>query len=379
MTYQAPSFDPLQDPIAPEIWVPDNTWKPDEESFELQPEPEGEREASVSSEVRNALGLELFALDGVLTNRDLKGALNGSYEATAEVPIYLISACEWICSQIRGLDLDAMITEVQHLSANRVFPNRKGAGYWSEPGIERMASSKAKIAPALDHVEVTKYAISLYLDSVLEREGESDLGNEIRRFTQAPWAKRMYEHSLSSSVDYCEIDQDALQVLTERVRAGALVAIVTDSDFSRVEAMLSSAGLDDLIVRDAVKEGRIGVLARAEKWKIEEVETKDILTAGRKTVDLSQYYDDPVVVDLRRGAFKRKLEMLMEEAGVDHVKLITAAPELDGFPVMNWKELNPRVGILTGPNSIQQGVDAAIDHWGAPVRNKLAALVAEMD
>lgn len=328
-----------------------------------------------SKDVKNAVTVELYGLDGVLTNRDLAHEMRGEETSYTEVITYLVGACEWLCNRISELDCAEVAEEVRRICLEDILPNRGAPELWSSPGT----NGESKIAPALDHVEVVKHAVRQFIQEKAESEGESELGEQLKTMLTSPWYKDMYQYALAGSLEDCQADEKALDLITKRVKEGALVAIVTDSSPARVLAMLDKAGLSDIAVLDKVEKGKIGVIAKAEKWRVDPalvVSPSIKLPAGE--VDLSKDYGAPIHVSTDRSRFRRRVRELMLNAGANSVRMITAAPELDAHPMMGWRELNPKIGVLRGPNSLAQGINAAVRR-GMLVGSDLEKLVAALD
>ena len=329
--------------------------------------------------LRQTETLEIFDLDGTLTNMDVAAALREESGSSLEIREYLIAAVHYLCEKIDGLRPEAVLPELRPKMLSVALPNRaldKNWGRFPEKGTGEMK----RISPAVDHFFLVRTGVKLYLEDLYAENRRNVLGERIREFLQGNWMEPMYRRANEAAWKHAEMDDDSIGVLEDRIRREALLVIMTNSDTAKAVAMLNKAGFgDDRIIEGGVERGKIGIVGDARKWEVDPNFTVDDMFYGDE-MDLSLYYRQPgIVVDIRRGRFHGQVDSLMQASGARRAWMATDMPELDGYPFMNWRQFRPNLVVRTNPTSAPASIVAAESIMGVKTGGKLSGLTGDLE
>jgi hypothetical protein len=320
--------------------------------------------------------LELVDLDGTTNTLDIKKVLEENIEG--EILAYLRAAGEFVARGIwpeQGEPSDGFKCEVfdgiKEAILTEVYPNRARLKYW---GTFPMGDDIVlPVTPAVDHMQVTKPAVTLYLNQRLATEEDgSPLARRITEFLSTSWGFGMFKHASAESLPHTHIEDSAAAAIEERIRRNALIAIFTNSSPEKAVKMLTGAGFGDRIVEASVKRGGIGAIGNGKKWLVDTNQPEAL-------VDLSEYYSpDRILLDIRREAYRVAVEELMTAHGADKVAMFTDIPELDSYPLRAWYGDRALLGMKTNPMSAEESINAAIGILKAAVDSNLGRLMNQL-
>ncbi len=322
--------------------------------------------------------LELFDLDGTCNEEDL-GAVCEGRDMPPEIEAYLIAAAEFL-NQKLGISTEIALSGIKE-EIKEVFPKRSKHEFW---GTFPSANGQSmRICPAVDHYLLTPHAVEAFLNSLLATETpQGVLSQKIQDFFRQDWRYPLYKFCSAASLPYASIDPDAVGVLESRMSRGALAAIFTNSATSKAEDMLDRVGIKaDRRVINGVERGKIGVIGNGRKFEVDtEWSEPNISKRFGDHLDLSSAFGEPgVVIDLRRRHFHRTTSDLMESSGARSVWMASDIAELDLFPLMNWRDLNPRVVMRTNSTSSQESIGATCSLLNARVGHSLSSISDDLE
>ncbi len=301
--------------------------------------------------------LELYDLDGTCNDEDM-GAVCEGKESSQEIEIYLVAAATFV-DETLDIGKDEVLRGIKS-QIPLIFPRRSEHGFWGT--FPSATGEKTKICPAVDHFLLTPLAIEGFLKLLLAQERpESVLAQKVNSFLASDWRYPLYKYCSNLSLPYASIDEDAIGVLESRMSRGALPAIFTNSTPDKAQTMLEKAGIGSRnIVLNRVERGKIGVIGNGRKFEVNRNWVGSLSdNLPNQHLDLSDYFgEEGVVVDLRRQHFYETVFALMGQAGVGKVWMASDIPELDLFPLMNWRNLNPRVAMRVNSTSSAASIRA---------------------
>lgn len=311
--------------------------------------------------------LELYDLDGTLTTEDVVAALEG--KGCREILEYVIAASEHV-SQKTGIPVGEVFDGIKTAIIGTVLPNRLQAQYWAEfPASDK---SIKLICPAADHFFLVKRAVEHFLNERLQVEGsQSESGKKISAFLDSLWTYPLFQHASDVSLQYAHIDEDAVQGLEQRIRAGALAAVISNSTTDKIKTLLERAGFGSHITQGRVERGKIGMIGDAKKWLVDVT----IPVTDENILDLSRF-DLPVPLDLRRSFFQRRVQEIAASVRAECVLMVSDIPELDLFPLeIAFERVSVEHAVRVNPVSVPQSIEAARVLLGARISTRFSELV----
>lgn len=320
----------------------------------------------VFSPMNNSKRLELYDLDGTLTTIDILSALDG--RGGKEVLEYVVAASEFVAKKT-GIPLGEVFDGIK-AEIIGIFPNRLEEQYWAVfPASDK---SPKRIFPAEDHFILVQAGARKFLQERLEEDGrESESGRKIAGFLESSWINPMYQHANAVSMEYAEMDEDAIHAVEKRIRAGALAAVISNSSTEKVDKLLRKAGFGDYLIQDRVEPGRIGAIGNAKKWLVD----VSVPETDENILDLRSF-GLPVLLDLRRKYFQDRVMALMESVGAKRVLMATDIPALDSFPLeIALPRGSVSHGIKLNPTGTLQSMNAARTLLGARISTRFSELV----
>lgn len=309
--------------------------------------------------------LELYDLDGTMNEIDVLAALEG--QSNDEVQHYIVAAAEYVAEKV-GLSTDEVFVGIKTAMLLEVFPNRAKFENWASfPAADK---TPVKITPAVDHFLLTARAVEVFLQKRLSQEctKDNDLTRKIKAFLESNWGYPLFAHASEAALPHSHLSEDACSVIEDRLRAQALAAIFTNSSTAKAVTLLKKAGFGDRISVGAVERGKIGAIGGAAKFQVDTALSRD-------EIDLSYYYGQGAVVDLRRRLFREGVDNLMQATGANRVAMFTDVPELDLYPLARWYEGRVLCAMKTNPVSAPEGIAAARQVLRGAISDKLSDLV----
>lgn len=323
--------------------------------------------------------LEIFDMDGTGTDLDVRAALEKAKGASEEILAYFEAAAFFVADKIEGLTQEKVLNGIKAKMLGEVFPNRSRYDYWATFLDTR--GKVVSICPAVDHFLITHQGVRLYLEELEQEEGESVLGKNVREFLANPvWKDEMFLFANGIAEGKAQLTDDAKAVLEARLIREALIVVLSNSSTRKAKDVLKRAGFGDKLKIDGIERGRIGIVGTARKgivdpgWKHEGGRFGDF-------VDLRKFYEDPrAVIDLRRREYYEKVAALMEASGASGVWMASDIAELDLFPLLNWKEFNPRVAMKSNNGSSTQSIVALSSLApGTKISDRLSELTEDLE
>ncbi len=263
--------------------------------------------------------LEVLGADGVLTNVDIVGALE--HGTPPELRQYFVRAAQFV-HQHTGLELQMTFDGIKDAILQDIFINRGQPANWHEFG------QGVKIAPAVDHMLITPFAVRAFLKDVIgSLASDNPLRCKITDFLTAQggtWEQEMYKFATERFWDSAQMDEDAIEALDYALIQENPVAIATNSSALKIEKLLKRAGRfpADRVIHNKVEAGKIGVFDDVKKYKINTLEL-----AGPGSLMNLKSMGVPVTLDLRRTHYRRKLLEMMAEADVEMMNVTDSIAE----------------------------------------------------
>ncbi len=315
--------------------------------------------------------LELYDLDGTMIDIDVERGLDK--QSNDEVQHYFIAAAQFVADQT-GLDADEVFEGMKVAMLGDIFPNRAKFENWASfPAIDK---TPVKVTPAVDHYLLTPRAIELFLNRRLAQEQQEDqqspVVTKIREFLAEDWKFSLYSFASEASLPHSHISEDAIAVIEDRLRNNALATVFTNSSAAKAETLLAKAGFfGERFVSGNVERGKIGAIGGAAKF---EVDTS--LSSDRALLDLSNFYGEEVILDLRRRRFRERVDGLLSSTGAERIFMATDIPELDLYPLRAWYGDRIINAMKTNQASAPESIAAARALLNARISDKLSDLVA---
>lgn len=239
------------------------------------------------------------------------------------------------------------------------------------------------VCPSVDHYLLTQLGIQLYLEGNIPVVGErSDVASQIRDFLgDANWANEMYRVASLASAPFAQMDDDARGVLEDRLRRRALIAIFTNSSVAKARTVATQAGFGKYLVEERLERGKLALIGKARKALVDEEwpeEEKPARTRWGDQVDVSQFFGEGMVVDLRRRAYYERIVELKTLSGARSVWMVGDMVALELLPLANWLAFNPTVVMRRTPMSAPEEIAVAQQLMGARVVSSLTEAVADL-
>lgn len=316
--------------------------------------------------------LELYDLDGTLTTP--------SFEA-AEGKAYLEAVVRFVIERIptfRGHE-EGMLAGLLKTIMEDVYPQRHHA--WAQ--FPTAQGKMMNVCPSVDHYLLTQLGVRLYLEGRIPVVGEtSDSASQIGTFFgSATWANEMYGAASHASAPFARMDDDARGVLEDRLRKNALSAIFTNSSVAKARAVAIQAGFERYLVEEKLERGKLALIGNARKAVIDEEwsETeKPARTRWGDQVNVSQFFGEGMIVDLRRRAYYERIAALMTLSGAHSVWLAGDMAVLELLPMANWLAFNPTVIMRQTPMSAPEEIAVVQQLIGARVVSSLTDAVVDL-
>ncbi|MBI4127367.1 hypothetical protein HY463_01535 [Candidatus Peregrinibacteria bacterium] len=263
--------------------------------------------------------LEVLGGDGVLTNVDIVGALEHSNPP--ELRHYFVRAAQFIHERT-GLELQMTFDGIKAAILEDIFPNRGNVEYWHEFG------QGVKIAPAVDHMLITPFAVRKFLNKILHSLAPSHpIHKKISAMLSeegSPWEDEMYQFASEKFWDQAIMDPDAIEAIDYALEQDNPIVVATNSAAEKIVKLLLHSGKfpENRIIRNAVAPGKIGIYEDVRKY---EVNFREPHMPGSR-MNLKPF-GVPVTLDLRRSAYRDALSRIWEESGAALMDVIDSIPE----------------------------------------------------
>jgi len=318
--------------------------------------------------------LELYDLDGTLTTPSFD---------SPEGESYLDSAGLFLASQIPFLSGRSgdVVERLHQTIMTEVHPFRHQLRFWAEfPTVQR---NVVKICPSVDHYLLTPFGAKIFLEREMAEAGEGSAGAvQIAAFLGNPeWVNTMYGYAADQSLPYAQMDDDVHGVLENRLTRGGLIAIFTNSSLKKARRVAVQGGFEKYIVEDRLERGKLGLIGNGKKMLIDESwpeEAKPRETRWGDQVDVSSFFEDGTVVDLRRRAYYERVAGLMAEAGARRLWMVGDIVSLELLPAANWLKFSPTVVMRETPMSTDHEKRIARELIGARVVSTLSEAVSDL-
>lgn len=318
--------------------------------------------------------LELYDLDGTLTTPSFESA-----EGTS----YLENAGRFISDRIPSFSdrRDFVVEKLRQTITNVAHPFRHQHRFWAE--FPTVQGRVAKVCPSVDHYLLTQFGARLFLENEMaEADRGSLLATQIGVFLGDPqWINAMYGFAAEQSLPHARMDDDARGVLEDRLAKGALMAIFTNSSLQKARQVAIQGGFEKYLVENGVERGKLGLVGNGKKMLVDEswseVDQPQETRWGSQ-VDVSSFFEEETVVDLRRRAFYERVAELMTTSGASRLWMVGDVPSLELLPVANWLAFHPTVVMRETPMSADQERRMARELIGARVVSTLSEAVSDL-
>lgn len=315
-----------------------------------------------------------FDLDGTLTTPVFDLPEGGAYldEATR----FLINKLPVLSDLGHSGVRDGLWRAIE----GQVWPNRAKQPFWAH--FPNAQGELVRSCPSVDHYLLTQFGARAFLEGFKnEHSPESAAHTQLAAFiASGKWANEMYSAASTAALPYASIDPDAKAVLEDAIKSQWLVSIFTNSSPAKARALAEKAGFGDILVEDRLEKGKLGIIGNGKKALVDtKWADKDQPSSVRfgPTVDVSEFFGEGTVVDLRRRAYYERVSAIMAASGRKQAIMFGDGAVLELLPFANWLEFRPLVGMRTTPMSAPEEVAVASGLLMAPHSPKLSELVVK--
>lgn len=319
--------------------------------------------------------LRLYDLDGTLTTPSLTSREGSAYRAAAARHV----ATRLPMGSFRVEDIESGVARAID---ETVFPARHLPKFWAKFATTQQAL--AAICPCVDHYLLTQFGTQVYLAQIAAAVGAHDpVRSAITTFLADPqWANRMYGVAAKAAESFAEMDDDARTALeAELTHGNRYAAIFTNSSLGKARGIVARAGLERFVVENQLRRGKLGLIGDGRKAVVDEAwpRSLNVDTRWGTSVDVTEYFGEPIAVDLRRRAFYERVAALVQEIEAAAVAMVSDIGALDLVPIANWTAFRPTVVMRRTPMSVAHEERMVAELLGGHVVGTFSQALACLD
>jgi len=324
--------------------------------------------------IANPDELHLFDLDGTLNTIDVQASMENPEQGDPEIIHYLAGVSRFV-EEASGLPYEAIFHGIRE-KVLADFDKRATLDYWGRFAAKKEAGVPKEyfaVTPAVDHYLLIQRAVRGFLEdqkAMIQGVAGGDPSKIDRLLDPGRnLAHEVYTAGSQASVQQSEIEDAGKAVLDDGLSKNQPMAVLTNSSPTKAMSMLQKAGFADRhLLENHVQPGKIGVVGWACKFEVDRAMEQAVL-------DLTEFYGERILLDLRRGAFRQRVAEFMEEAGTSQVFMASDIPELDHYPLQAWYGERARLAMKINPTSAPESIAAFEGLISGRASENLAELV----